>query len=174
MQPTLVLWKAPESFSFFKKPSSSLPESAVDRGSQQAQHFGQPLVQKGMGNGIRNGALQSWSPRAWSPAPPGGTSEASTQTELLREDTVFWVWGCWGAWVPLLRLGQREVGSLLAPGSWALVEGLRRQVKDLQEISSLGSVRDEESKKLSLFPGNQHVWVPLSSACAAWGTNRRN
>ena len=107
-----------------------------------------------------------------------GTSEASTQTELPKEDAAIWIWGCRGAWDPSLQLGQREVDSLPAPRRWVQVEGLCHQAKELQDISSLGSIRDDESEKLSysfrgisVTPGKR---VPLSSACAAWGTNRRN
>lgn len=43
MQVTVILWKAPDSFSFFKKSSSSISERTIDRGRQQALHLGNPL-----------------------------------------------------------------------------------------------------------------------------------
>jgi len=153
MQSSLVLWKAPDSFSFFKKPSSPTLNGAVNRGSQQAQQFGQPLMKKCTGNWDQKWCSAVVLPQGmvpstlWSSNPD--TSEASTQTELLKEDAAVWVWGCQGAWDPSLRLGQWDVDSLPAPRSWALLEGLHCPVKEPQEISSLGSIRGDESEKLA-------------------------
>lgn len=176
MQVTVILWKAPDSFSFFKKSSSSISERTIDRGRQQALHLGNPLCRTTWEMGPEMMPCSSSAP---GPGPQHLLEQLpqhmrGLNTDLTPEGERVWVWGCWGSWDPSLRLGWREMGSPSVSGRWVLLEGLCHQVKKLQEISILGNIKNDESEKLSYSFWENSVTGGFSSACAAWGSNWGN
>lgn len=100
-------------------------------------------------------------------------SEASIQTELLREDAAFSTASAWGL---SLRLGQRETVSLPAEGMQWYRICVAKEVQE--EVSRLCGIRDSEKEInwisfRTLQPEPSAVLKEDQVVCAYWVRKRQ-